>query len=106
MSKYTARVRVSFTVEYDLAIPTDNPNPSDSDILDKIRGKELFTEFGWSASTGSNARLGLNEMALAEEGIEVEDYNYYSDPSPTGRQTFRREWEMEIEENEEEEEAS
>ena len=98
MSKYTARVKVSFTVEYDLAIPTDNPDPSESEILDKICGKEIFTEFGWS--TPLHARLGLNEMVLKQEGIEVEGYEVYSGPAATGKAYTRRDWEIEIEENE------
>lgn len=100
MSKYTARVKVRFTVEYVLAIPTDKPDPSDREILDKICSKDIFTEFGWSSTSGSDARFGLNEMILEQEGIEVEGYEYYSDPEATGNEYTRRDWEITIDENE------
>ena len=97
--KYTARVKVRFTVEYDLAIPTDNPDPSDAEVLDKICGRDIFTEIGWSSPTGSDARFGLNEMILEQEGIQVEEYYCYSDPEATGPEHRRGDWDITIDEN-------
>jgi len=96
--KYTARVKVKFTVEYELAIPTENPNPSDREIVDKISDKGIFTECGWSSTTGRDARFGLNEMILEREGIQVEDYYCYSDPEATGRQHIQADWDITIDE--------
>ena len=99
--KYTARVKVRFTVEYDLAIPTDNPNPSDRAILDKICSKGIFTELAWELQP-ENARFGLNRMILEQEGIEVEGYDCYGDPEATGRQRVVKDWDITVDENEKE----
>ena len=93
--KYTARVRVSFSVYYDLAIPTDNPDPSDSAILKKICGKDIFY---YENGDG----FGLNEVILEQEGIEVEHVDWDADPTATGKQRVTKDWEITIDENQKE----
>ena len=91
--KYTARVSVTFSVHYDLAIQTDNSDPSDDEILSKLWGKQIFTDVG-------NESYGLSEWILTEEGVTVEGSCCDGDPSPTGRRHIRRDWDITIDENE------
>ena len=100
MSKYTARVKVAFTVEYILAIPTDSPNPSDADILGKICGKDIFTDVGWSASGGRETFFALNDQILEQEGIHTEGFICYGDPIATGNEHVTRDWDITVDRNE------
>lgn len=58
--------------------------------LEVLCDKDLFTEY-----CGDPATFGPCEDTMHENGIEIVNTDCYGDPSPTGREHVRRQWEIE-----------
>lgn len=89
-----ARVTVRFEVDITLSIPV-SPSETDKDIVGKLCNKDLFLPY-------DNHLFGLNDDLLYQMDIVVEESYCYGDPNPTGRQHVYRDWEIDIQEEEEE----
>ena len=83
-TKTVYEVKTSFTIYANFKVPADSFEAA----LDKLCNKELLTEYGGCGSLCT----GFDECKLEEEGITVEIDNVDGDPSPTGRECVRRDW--------------
>jgi len=82
-TKTVYEVKTSFTIYANFKVPAG----SFDEALDKLCNKELITEYG-----GWGTTWGFDAFKLEEEGITVEIDNIDGDPSPTGRECVRRDW--------------
>ena len=68
---------------------------NDDEALEALCNKELFTSYD------GGTLFGPCDYVMEANGIEVVDVDCYGDPSPTGYQSVRRDWEIEeLEEDE------
>ena len=96
MAKKAVKVKCSFTVEYELEVHVEEGECP----IEKLSGKDIFGGWLWAdhrcnrSAHIAGSFYGLDENYCREYGIKVLNEDCYSDPSPTGRGRFVRDWEL------------
>jgi hypothetical protein len=86
--KKTVIVEAAFTAKYtfEFEVPSEKLD-NERYIIERLCNKDIFTSF-------SDYGVGLNEHVLREYGIRATLDFWDGDPSPTGAERFRRDWEI------------
>ena len=95
--KKTVIVEAAFTVKYtfEFEVPSSELD-NERYIIERLCNKDIFTSYPAYGEDDENGlvKLGLNEHVLREYGIRATLDFCDGDPSPTGVERFRRDWEI------------